>query len=494
MTKLTLETILLHLGLTLLFNMLFAVRRSETLLFSPSSALFQVYLPPHVRSLLNQARHTFEQLFPEDPPSPRPVGRPRLPRKPFFLIWVWNRLVLRKPPTFALALLAQDASLCQFFEVPPTGLKKTTYNTFVKDELSTYLERLLARNVAELLDKRLLKGLVLAGDDFALESSLNLSKSIDFPTPQEADVHAVFQALPPLDWVDAAVGTRPNKHRGWADYLKFYLFYLLWGFPSQATFNRFLKDHLGLSQWLQLERRAVQAGTFSKYLQQLTAMERAAVVLTQLCQQLLRIPTIQKRLPSWGRPQELDQLYGLMGNAHGAKDPGTALHYQASKGRYFFGRMGRILVDTWSQIPLWATVTTAGQPLAEELQRFGQQVTRLLQGKVKPLLALFDSGFQGEARLRTLRRGFATVWQILFTRPYQRGKSGKDLFRIERLAVERAIGHLTVQLDLETPRQRGLAAAHAWVLGTVYLQQIVALWNASHMPKRPLTGLVHFRV
>ncbi|MFQ6124433.1 MAG: hypothetical protein ACE5R6_07500 [Candidatus Heimdallarchaeota archaeon] len=121
-------------------------------------------------------------------------------------------------------------------------------------------------------------------------------------------------------------------------------------------------------------------------------------------------------------------------------------------------------------------------------------MTRLLQGKVKPLLALFDSGFQGEARLRTLRRGFATVWQILFTRPYQRGKSGKDLFRIERLAVERAIGHLTVQLDLETPRQRGLAAAHAWVLGTVYLQQIVALWNASHMPKRPLTGLVHFRV
>lgn len=127
--------------------MLFAVRKSRTLPLPPTSPYLDFYLPPYVRSLLTRARRDFERMFPLPPPSKRPVGRPRLPRKPFFLVWLWDRLFLRKPTNILLDLLAEHPTLQRFFEVPPTGLNQTTYEPFVKAELADYLEPLIARNV-----------------------------------------------------------------------------------------------------------------------------------------------------------------------------------------------------------------------------------------------------------------------------------------------------------------------------------------------------------
>lgn len=331
------------------------------------------------------------------------------------------------------------------------------------------------------------------GDDFPLESVLNLSKCLGFPTPTAATVQAVIKALSSLDGVDSYVGAWPNRQCGWGDYLKLYLLYLLWGFPSQVKFNKFLRKSTAFQKWLRLEKRPVQAQTFLAYIRQLEMLPGAAERFQEIFQQVLQISLIRKRRPTRGRPKELGELYGILGNNHGAKDPGARPHYQASKGRYFFGRIGRILVDTWSQIPIWASLTSAGQPLAWELEAFGEKVTELLADKVKPLLVLFDSWFQGEARWQALRHGFRTVWKILFTQPYKWAKPSKNIIRIERLAVEREIGHLTIQLDLETPPYRGTTAIQGWVLGSVYLQQLGALWNAAQMPLRPVTGLVHFR-
>lgn len=57
--------------------------------------------------------------------------------------------------------------------MPPNELYKATYEIFLKEELTSYFKLLHDRKMSKLLAKSLTKGLVLAGNDFYLENSLN---------------------------------------------------------------------------------------------------------------------------------------------------------------------------------------------------------------------------------------------------------------------------------------------------------------------------------
>lgn len=133
--------------------------------------------------------------------------------------------------------------------------------------------------------------------------------------------------------------------------------------------------------------------------------------------------------------KELRMLRGVLSNAHIQKDLGASLHYNSSKGKYYVGRVGRILIDTWSQLPIWAQVVSASQPLAQDLRNFGEQVTRLCGAWFKPLVLLTDQGFRGMRQLAALREFFPRIAKIFLIAPYRRKKQGYNVFSAEPLSV-----------------------------------------------------------
>jgi hypothetical protein len=435
----------------------------------------------------------FQEHFPENVNTKRQPGRPRLKRLPFFLTWTWNRVWFKREPKEVLVVVNSDPVLREFFEIPDDGLKKTTYNTFTKSELRCYLEPLIGTNVEELLNEEIISGLVLAEDDFPVESPLNLSKAIDFPQPKEKEIRKLFSDLPSLYWIDEEVGKAPNKRRGWSDYFRLFLFYLLWGFPSNKSFNDFVQKHNQLKGWLGLKSKVVYVQTFSKYIAKLRNESESQKVFKRIFDLLLQLQVVCDRVPSNAKLDEFWQLQGLFGNRHCLRDPGARIHFNSSKGKYYFGRIGRILVDTWTQIPLWVEMLSAHQPLAIDLKHFGTKATTLLGGLVKPLLLLLDSGFRGKDREAALKEGFSTTSKIFITAPYNRAKPTKNIFRTERISVERSIGHLTVHLNLEYPPQVGFDAATSWVLGAVFLLQRISIYNHFRSTPTVPTALTHLQ-
>lgn len=132
---------------------------------------------------------------------------------PFFLTWVWNRVAYQAPYGSTLEKVNRTPELRGFFEVPPNGLKKTTFNDFVKYELISYLEPLIQDNLTELNANHLIKGTVVALNALPLDSPLNLGKSIDFEEPTPSAIEKVFQRLGLLNEVDKLVGEPRNSQR-----------------------------------------------------------------------------------------------------------------------------------------------------------------------------------------------------------------------------------------------------------------------------------------
>lgn len=374
-------------------------------------------------------------------------------------------------------------------ELPADGLKKTTYEDFVAKELHKYLEPLIKANLNSLYAKKLVDFEILAIDDLPVESRLNMSKCIDFVTPTLEAITQVFQTLGDLTGLLKLIGKPPNTQRSWKDYIKLYLLYVLWGFPSQDSLDDFLRATPTLGASIHLERKQVLSATLFKYIRRLEDLNQAKEVFDAISKQVLALPAVKNCHLNLSSITELGMLHGVLGNSHALKDYGAKLHYNSSKGKYYFGRIGRLLIDTWTQIPLWLTVTSASQPLAKDLVALGKKVTSLLPPQVKPLLLLADQGFRGTVRVDALRRGFATIKTVLLTPAYKRANPTPNIFRKERLAVERVIGHMEVHLDLEHPRQLGEQAAVNWTLGAVFLMQKIALYNHEHHPHRPLTAI-----
>lgn len=449
-----------------------------------SGPIYSPYLPPDLLKFLEEMKKTFVTLFPENQPNPPGPGRPRLKRLPLFLTWTWNRVYYQRDTQAVLNKVNRDRNLREFFEIPPTGLKATTYDDFTKKELQNYLEPLIQGTIKELHEKKLVKFLVTAMDDLPVDSPLNVSKSIDFVGPDLSLVKRIFQALPSLTDMEEQIGAPPNTRRGWTDYLKLYLLYLLWGFPSQDKFDKFLKATPQVGDLLQLTGKRVLSTTLFPYIRQLEALPQAEIICSHLLSKVWACLSLKVRNKLPSPPSELGMLHGILGNSHHLKDYGAALHYNSSKGKYYFGRIARIIIDTWSQIPLWITVTSTSHPLAKDLEDFGHQLTQLLPRTVRPLLLLLDQGFRGTERMNALRRGFHTIQAIILTPAYKRANPSPNILRTERLALERTIGHLEVHLHLEHPRQLGTRAAQNWVLGAVFLMQRIVIYNHNNHPER----------
>ena len=446
------------------------------------------YLPLEIHRFLTEEKTLFIQYHTAKTALKRQPGRPALFRLPFFLTYLWNRTFLKKSPEEALQLVNSDPVLRKFFQVPPKGLKLGTYTSFTRDEIPKYLSVLVAQNVKELIQKGIIDGKVLAVDDFPMESRLNLSKTIDFPLPKEEEVRTFFKNLPSLTWLDEFLKNPPNKQRGWTEYLRLYLFYLLWGFVSETSFNKYLKEHPQIQVWLGLQKKPVQTATFLDYIDRLFDHPKATEINRCLATFLLTLAPIRAKLPRRKAITDVRELQGILGNFRHSKDSGAQLHYNSSKGKYYLGRLGRLIVDTKTQLPLFVTIVSAKQAVAKDLQTFGTSVTQLFGNFIKPLIVLFDKGFHGTDRVAALHAGFTTVFRIIITKPYNRFKSTFDIFRAERTAVERAIGHLETHLVIEHPEQLGPSAAEGWALASVYIVQRVALYNHTfHSELSPTT-------
>ena len=136
---------------------------------------------------------------------------------------------------------------------------------------------------------------------------------------------------------------------------------------------------------------------------------------------------------------------------------------------------------------------TASQPLAQDLQIFGNQVMSISGPLFKPLLLLLDQGFRGVRQFAALREGFVHIPYIFLTNPYRRNRREYDIYRAERTAVERTIGHMAVHLRLEHPPHLGHDAAQAWVLGSIFLLQRIALYNHIYHPNSSPLSVTHLK-
>lgn len=450
-------------------------------------------LPPNLMFFLKEVKVNVSVHFSSNKTRKKRPGRPRMNRMPLFMSALWYQLFHRGKIVDAVNEINKDPILSEFLGLQMNSLKLTSFKRFMKEELTGYLKVFIPENVHELIHQGIIPGKILAVDDYPVESFLNKSKAIDFPLPKKTLIESIFSQLKSLDWIDEFFSNPPNQQRDWSDYVRLYLFYQLTGFISNKTFNNFIKSHPKLKAWLKLKKKAVSIDTTLKYIQLIKKHSKQKEFFKKLLTQVLSIQEIRKKIKKNQEIIEIEQLFGILGNSYSSKDYGAKLHYNSSKGKYYFGRLGRIIVDTTTQIPLWIDIVPSHQALAVEIKRFGNEVTTILDNLIRPLTILFDKGFDGYLRMKALREGFTTALAIHITPPYNRYNQTKNIFRVERLAVERTIGHMDVRFNIEKPPLLGGEAALAWNLLAVYISQRIAIFNNKCHSDLSLTSIKYLQ-
>ena len=410
--------------------------------------------PTRIKRFFIELNPVWQRFYPLLEGLKKHRGRPPTDYRFQFRWLIWWKFFGPKILQQAIRLFNQSAFLQRLLQAPQKAYSREIFQSFRQKLGTGLLQRLQEELIQQFETQGLLDWKTLIIDSLPVCSFLNTTKCLKIPTINYTHLKQ-FLATISLESILEKLKVRPSQRLKVKTKLLALLVKGVWDLPSWNRCWKVLYGKPAQKAGIQLPYQYKSAESLQN-VQKLLGQVPSPRTLEQLLVPAAVTTLVQLGLkPTSWHPQTLDALNGCWHRPHRWRDRGISLFYCAAKNVYFYGRGALLVVLPHLELPLMIRLTDKYKQSQKSLLPFFDTLHRVYGRFLHGVTLLGDSEF-----------GLSEVHQALQHRfqgkalvpKYKTNEAPpeltKDLQNLRKL-VERVIGRLVINWQLETPRHLG---------------------------------------
>jgi len=369
-----------------------------------------------------------------------------------WLIWwkFFGSNVLQK----ALREYNESEFLRNILKGPATAYTREKFHYFRKKLSSEKIEQWGTELILEMINNKTLNIKTIIMDSFPIKSYLNTQKCLKAPKIDYEELKKFIESLK-LDNIIKMINPSPKMYLRIKTKLIVLLVKETWDLNSWNRVWKVLNCSEAKKYDILLPYNYKGVSSIKTIVDDLKKTVKGKTIELHILENLTPIiKSMAKKLPNF-RLKSFEDLNFTLHKSHRARDPGISLYHCATKDEDRFGRGGIALIAKGIEIPL----------LLLNTQKYKQGTDSLLVA-IKKVKKTFGSLFESCKFLADSEFGIAEVKEAieknitshLAIPNYGTSKEKNDVSkenRDDRKIVERGIGRLKNNWDLENPRHLG---------------------------------------
>ena len=388
-------------------------------------------------------------------------GRPATDRRFQLRFLIWWKLFGPQGQQTAVNQLNRSPSLQQILKAPVRPYTRYSLRRFLNDIGESGFQRIGVSLLDYLHTTGLLQLETLVLDSFPVYSYLNTGKCLRMAKFDSRIATQIYQRLD----VSKIVQLFPTQHKlavPLSDKLKVWIHHFLWDIPTEAKNQRLIFGSQDRQAVMGLLKGWKSVVTYRNFLAVVKSLSNHAQIESQVVIEVTRVLRDLGLISTTCKFRQIENLRAVFHKPHRFNDPGISMGYCSAKDQHFMGRGGLIAITADLEIPLLVGLTPKYKQSESQILTFLKTLNAVLNTKLKGVKVLADSEFGTQKIQQYLASHLQATNQIeKYGNSSQRiVASPKDVQT--RKAVERVIGRLTTNFQLEHPMVRGpsLVAVH----------------------------------
>jgi len=247
-----------------------------------------------------------------------------------------------------------------------------------------------------------------------------------------------------------------------SDKLKAWIHHFLWDVTTDAKNQRLIFGSQNRQAIMGLKKGWKSVVTYRNFLAYVFSLPNHAQIESMVVSEVVRILRNLNLIAITRNFHRIEDLRAVFHKSHRFKDPGISMAYCSAKDQHFMGRGGLIAITPNLELPLLVGLTPKYKQSEPQILTFLKTLKKHLNIKLEGVKVLADSEFGTKKIQQYLTTKLQTNHQIdNYGNSTQRIISSPQDIK-KRKAVERVIGRLTTNFQLEQPMVLGpaLVAVH----------------------------------
>ena len=369
-----------------------------------------------------------------------------------WLIWwkFFGSNVLQK----ALREYNESEILKNILKGPSTAYTREKFHYFRKKLSSEKIEQWGTELILEMINNKTLNIKTIIMDSFPIKSYLNTQKCLKAPKIDYKELKKFIELLR-LDDIIKMVNSSPKMYLRIKTKLIVLLVKETWDLNSWNRVWKVLNCAEAVKYNISLPYSYKGVSSIKSIAEELKKPVKGKTIELHILENLTPIIKSMAKKPPNFRLKSFEDLNFTLHKSHRARDPGISLYHCATKDEDRFGRGGIALIVKGLELPLLLLNTQKYKQGAESLLLAIKQVRKTFGNLFESCEFLADSEFGITEVKEAIKKNITTHLAIP---NYGASKEQNDISkedRDDRKIVERGIGRLKNNWDLENPRHLG---------------------------------------
>lgn len=446
--------LLLSYGVGVTIVLTFAIRRSENYRHLYHQVAWDQYSLETVKWFFQRMRPVLETIYPVVDKLNKDQGRPPTDRRFQLRFIIWWKLYGPTGQKTAVDEFNRSTVLPEILQAPPDRYTRYSLRRFLTDLGENGFQQIGITLVRYLLKHKYLTITDLVIDSFPVYSYLNPVKCYQSAPFNRKLATQIFAKLE-LGKILQLFPKQHGRSAPVADKLKAWIHHYLWDIPSEAMNHRLIFSQAHRKSILRLEKGWTVVNTYRNFLPTISRLPNRIQIQLALVTEIERILKELNIIPSQKRLESLDDLRTVFYKSHRSKDSGISLAHCAAKKHDFFGRGGLITISPFLELPLLIGLTPKYKQSELQIIDFLKTLAKYLKSELQEIKVISDSEF-GTANIKSELKAQFQAKPCIDN--YGNSKERYNYTASQRIklkTVERVIGRLTTQFQLERPKVYG---------------------------------------